>query len=451
MRRVVIAGAGISGLALAWELRRRGVSVRVFEASSRPGGKLWSERVDGYLVESGPQSFGARDPAAQALVEDLGLEGSLVWAREAARRRCVLADGKVREVPLSLLGLARSPLAPPRAKARLLLELALPRGASGHGRDESVADFGKRRFGRRGAERFFYPLVSGLYTGDPELLSLPAAFPGFARLERDRRSVLLAALGAVQTGELASFAEGMGALPAALARALGGDLQLEVAAVGARRAGAGWRVAVERKGDRAEVEADAVVVAAPAYAAAPILEGVDPGLARLVARISYAAVAVVHLGYPREQLPYLPAAYGFYAPAGEPSRLLGAVFTSALFPDHAPTGHALLACRMGGAREPALVGRPDAELVRLAHAELEALFGARARPAFSRVVRHPQALPQYTLGHSERVDAIEAAAARHPGLFLAGNAYRGLGVLDGLRQAGPLAERIAGHLEAQNL
>lgn len=450
MKSVVIAGAGLSGLSLAWALKGLGVDVRVFEAEARPGGKLKSDRIAGFLVETGPQSFGPRDPAAAALVAVLGLEDRLVPASSAAESRAVVADGRIQPVPLSPLSFARSPLLPFAAKVRLLCDLALPRGPAGLGGEESVAEFARRRFGARGCERVFFPMVSGLYTGDPELLSISAAFPRLAALEKDHRSVLLGALAQARAPalgtQLASFREGMGTLTGELARRLGGDLTLSASVTSVRSSGSGWAVHVERAGKRELVHADAVALTAPAHALGPVLEAEDPALAANVARISYAPIAVAYLGYRQADLPRLPRSYGFYTPSSEPNALLGAVFTSELFPLHAPPGHHLLACRLGGSRDPEVLARRDDEIAWRAHQELSRLLEVRGDPVFTRVVRHPRALPQYALGHPRRVHAIDAALSHHPALFLSGNAYRGLGILDCLREAQLLASRIASHL-----
>lgn len=446
MHRIVIAGAGISGLALAWELLKRGVAPLVLEGRSRPGGLIHSERSHGFLVENGPQSFPSADPIARELLAELDLGSQVVLASPAARRRCVLADGQVREVPLTPAALMRSSTLTAASKARLFLDLALPRGRAGRGEDESVARFGHRRFGARGAERLFFPLMSGLYTSDPEAISLPAAFPRYARLERDRRTVLRGTMQAVRSTGLATFREGMGTLPAALATKIGEHLKLDVRVESVRRAGARWRVNVNARGVRTEMETEAIVLALPSYAAASALETADGTLAASVAQIRYSSLAVVYAGYRCEARPRAINAYGFYVPSSEPSRLLGAVFTSSLFPGHAPRDHTLVACRMGGARDPALLARPDGEMSALAHAELCRVLGARDPPVFERVVRHPHALPQYALGHTQRIDVIEAAARRLPGLFLTGNAYRGLGLLDCLRQARTLAPRFADYV-----
>jgi oxygen-dependent protoporphyrinogen oxidase len=453
MKRVAIAGAGISGLALAWALRARGLFAQVFEAEPVVGGKIRSERSGGYLCEWGPQSFSFQDPAARALVRALGLEPRLELASDSALRRAVLVEGRLEVVPSTPLALARSSLLPWWAKARALADLALPRGPAARGDDESVASFARRRLGTIAAERVFFPLASGLYAGDPELISLPSAFPAFARLERERRSLLSAALcasgGSPRAARIATFRDGMGELPGALARALGEGLHLGATLRAVRERGGRWVASIEEDGRAAEVEADALAVAIPAHAAAPVLGGLDRGLEGTTSAIPYVPVVLCYLGYRRQALPP-PDRYGFLVPPRERSRLLGGVFTSSIFPDHAPPGTTLVAARLGGARHPELAALEDGELAALAHAELSPLLGASDGPIFTKVLRHARALPLYTLGHRERLRSLEAAERRHPGLFLAGNAYRGLGIADCIREAEPLAGRIATFLKADS-
>lgn len=449
MKQVLIAGAGISGLALAWALEQRGVAVRVLEAEALPGGKLRTASAEGFLCEWGPQSFSFRDPAAEALVRALCLEDRLVVGGRDSLRRCVVVAGRLEDVPASPLSLARSPLLPWHAKARALLDLALPRGPSARGDDESVAAYARRRLGAAAAERLFFPLASGgLYAGDPELVSLPSAFPAFARLERERRSLLCGLFAAASSGPLiATFRGGMGELPAALASALGGALHLRVKLRAVRERGGRLVASAEESGRAVEAEADALALALPAHAAAPALAELDRGLAGTLEVIPYAPVALCYLGYRREALPPLRR-YGFWVPPSERSPLLGGVFTSSVFPNHAPPGSSLVALRLGGACGEPLLQRSDEELTSLARAELERLVGAAAPPVFSRVHRHPRALPQYALGHRERLQTVEAAERRHPGLFLAGNAYRGLGIAECIRDGEALADRICRSLRS---
>lgn len=447
MARVVVAGAGVSGLALAHALRARGIEPLVVERERRAGGKVRSEPTGGFLCEWGPTGFGGRDPAVAALVRDLGLEGRLVPASPAAARRGLAVGGKVLPVPASLAGLLRSRILPPGAKLRALGDLILPKGPSARGEVESVAAFAERRLGAVAAERFVYPLVSGLYAADPRDVSLADAFPSLAAMEREHRSLLLgfarARRAAAPGAGLTSFRGGMEELVRALAATLGDRLRLGVALRRIERREGRFRLQVDDGGRAEELVADAVVLALPAHAAAPVVGTLDAALAGALGAIPYVPVTLVHVGYPGGALARPLDAYGFFVPPSEPANLLGAVFASAVFPGRAPEGHALVSARLGGARRPDLAALADREVVDLVRADLRRFLGVEQAPSVLGIVRHEQALPQYTPRHRERIEAVDAAERRHAGLFLTGNAYRGLGVADCIRNAAPLADRVA--------
>ncbi len=454
-KRVVIAGAGISGLSLAFELQRAGISVSVLECEPRAGGKIDSELREGFLCERGPASYLDREGAVSTLARALGV--SVVPATQAAERRLVVANRELHDAPLDASALVRSRLLPARAKLRLLAELFLPRGPAAHGAEESVAHFGERRLGRLAGARLLQPLVSGLYAGDPEQISLPAAFPYVAGLEREHRSLTLglraehrkaratrAAGGEVPV--LSSFAGGLAALTDALAQSLGERLRLRARLTAVARAGQGFCLTVEEAGASAELDADAVVLAVPAYAAAGVVSALDPGLSELLARIPYVPVTLVHLGYPASAWPRPAQAYGFFVPGDEPLRILGAIFISEIFPTHAPAGHVLFTVRTCGARHPEGMHMADAELAALAHRELSGLLGLQASPSFTSLARHERALPQYTLGHGERLAALAAGERRWAGLYLHGNAYHNAGLPELVSRSSRLAARIAKEL-----
>lgn len=442
MRRCVVIGAGISGLSLAHELTRRGIDVRVYEAAPRAGGKIASERQGAYLVEHGPAGFFGGVPAVEALVRELGLDARRLWAGPAARRRGVVIGGAFVEVPTAPLALARSPLLSWRGKLRLLADLVLPCGRAA---DESIAAFSRRRLGVEATERLVYPLISGLYAGDAETISLGAAFPPLRALEREHRSLIL---GALRTrpraaAELSSFRDGMAELTAALASGLGERLRTGAPVTAIARRRGRFQLTVEEADTRAPVEADAVVLAVPAHAAAPLVAPLDFPAARAAGMIPYVPVVLVNLAYGAE-----PArgAYGFLVGPRERSPLLGAVFVSDVYAHRAPAGELWISARIGGARAPALAERSDADLVALANGELRRVLGLRGPLGYTRVIRHAQALPQYTLGHADRLGVLDAAERRLPGLYFTGNAYRGLGVRECIGHAAPLAERIAAEL-----
>jgi oxygen-dependent protoporphyrinogen oxidase len=449
MKPVVVAGAGISGLALGFELRRLGVPVLVLEEGDRAGGKIESDHRDGYLCERGPASYLDRSGGITALAKALGIDQRVVWATDVAERRLVASGGRLHDTPRTVGEFARSRLLPWSAKVRAGLDLLLPRGASAHGQDESVAGFASRRLGSVAGERLLQPLVSGLYAGEPEKVSLPSAFPLVAAMERDRRSFLLAmrrefALAKRKSApRLASFQGGLDELTSALAKALGPDLRLRAQVRSLARGQSGFEFAVEEHGRVTSLAADAVVMAIPAHVGCAVTSALDGKLAATLAQIPYVPVTLVHLGYPTSAFGQPVDAYGFFVPPSEPLRVLGGVFPSQFFDHRAPPGFHLLSVRTGGARHPEAITLPDDELVALADGELRRLLGLGAPPAFVHIVRHERALPQYTLGHMERVAALEAGEQRHPGLFFHGNAYHNAGVPELVVRSGKLAERVA--------
>lgn len=449
MKPVVVAGAGISGLALAFELRRLGVPVRVLESDGRAGGKIESDHRDGYLCERGPASYLDRSGGIAALAQALGIDRRVIWASAAAERRLVASGAHLHDTPRTVGEFARSRLLPWSAKLRAGLDLLLPRGASARGQDESVAAFARRRLGAVAGERLLQPLVSGLYAGEPEKVSLPSAFPWVAAMERDRRSFLvamrreLAAAKGKSAPHLASFEGGLDELTSALALALGQDLRLRARVCSIARAQAGFEVAVEEQGAVATVAAEAVVMAIPAHVGCNVTAALDGSIADTLAQIPYVPVTLVHLGYPASAFARPLDAYGFFVPPSEPLRILGGVFPSQFFARRAPSGFHLLSIRTGGARHSEAFTMPDEQLVALADGEVRGLAGLGAPPAFVHIVRHERALPQYTLGHRDRVAALEAGELRHPGLFFHGNAYHNAGVPELVTRSRALAERVA--------
>jgi oxygen-dependent protoporphyrinogen oxidase len=449
MKPVVVAGAGISGLALAFELRRLGVPVVVLESEGRAGGMIESDHRDGYLCERGPASYLDRSGSIASLARALGIENRVLLAGDASERRLVAAQGRLYDMPMTVSAFAASALLPWTAKLRAALDLVLPRGSSAAGEDESVAAFGRRRLGGLAGERLLEPLVSGLYAGDPEQVSLPSAFPLVAAMERDRRSILLAMRGEFAAAKkktaprLASFQDGLDELTTALALQLGQDLHMDSRVQRFEKDGAGFRVAVEERGQTRALQARAIVLALPAHVATGLLGPADGRVADILARIPYVPVALVHLGYPASALSRSPAAYGFFVPPSEPLRVLGGIFPSQFFAGRAPAGFHLFSVRTGGARHPEALTMPEDELVALADGELRRLVGLAAGPSFVHIVRHERALPQYTLGHMRRVAELDAGEQRHPGLFFHGNAYTNAGVPELVSRSWKLAERVA--------
>jgi protoporphyrinogen/coproporphyrinogen III oxidase len=458
-RRVAVIGGGISGLAAAHRLIELGrdaahpLEVRLFEAGPRAGGVIRTERADGFVIEAGPDSFLSEKPAALRLCERLGLTDRLVGTREEFRRTYVVRDGRLCVLPEGFLLMAptrfwpllTTPLFSWPGKLRMALDLVLPRGVGG---DESLAAFVTRRLGREALERVAQPLVGGIYTADPEHLSLAATMPRFLEMERSARSVILAmwrqqraaARRSSDSGArwslFLSFDGGMQCLVDELtARLPDSTLQLGRPIAGVERLPSGaWRL------DGA-FECDAVVVAAPAHAAATLLRPLDAALGDELAAIPYASSATVTLAFNREDVPHPLDGFGFVVPYVERRRLLAGTFSSLKYPGRAPAGSVLVRAFVGGALQPELLDLDDDSLTAAVREELAALLGVRAAPHLTRIARWPRAMPQYQVGHIDRVARIRARAATL-GVHLAGNAYDGVGIPDCIRSGESAAEAL---------
>lgn len=457
--RTLIVGGGIGGLALAFRLVQAGTAPRditLVEAGSRWGGLLQSSRQDGFLLEHGPDSIIRAKPAGLALWRDLGLEDELQATEPGARRALIARGDRLHPVPEGLYLLApgrirpfvTSPLLSWRGKLRALGDLLLPRRAADAG-EESLATFVRRRLGREVLERIAQPLVGGIYTADPERLSLDAAMPQVAQWEREHRSLILAARARARAGgaEAAGARYGLfvtlrdglhRAVEALLARLDGVDLRLGTRATGLQRDGDSWLVGLHVGGP---LRVSRVALALPAWAAAELLAPPAPPLAAELAAIPYAGAAILNLAFAPGTIPPLPDAAGFVVPACEGRTVLATTFMSTKYAGRAPEGHALLRVFVGGAMHGDALALDDAELIRRALADLRDLLGIRAEPSLARVDRWPRSMAQYHLGHRARVARIRAAEAAEAGLALIGNGYEGVGIPDVIAQADAAAGR----------
>jgi oxygen-dependent protoporphyrinogen oxidase len=459
-RRVAVLGGGVAGLAAAHRLTELApeVDVVLVEARERLGGTIETERSGGFTIEGGAESMIAEKPWALALCERLGFTPRLIGTREGERRTFVVRAGRLEPLPEGFLLLAPTSLAPLvrsrifswPGKLRMALDLVIPRGRGG---DESLAAFVRRRLGREALERVAQPLVGGIYTADPERLSLAATMPRFLEIERRHRSLILGLRrGATARGEAGAryslFVapdEGMGAFVAAIASRLPeGAVRLRAPVPGLARVGDRWRLTAGGE----PITADALVVATPAHVAATLLGAHDAPLGSALAEIDYASSATVTLGYRAPDLPPLQG-FGFVVPAIERRSLLACTYSSRKFAGRAPEGHDLVRGFVGGALRPDLAGLADDALVGLVRDELRTLVGITASPELVRVRRYPRAMPQYDVGHLDRVAAIERRAALLPRVVLAGAAYRGVGVPDCVRSGEAAAEAVLRDLKRE--
>lgn len=450
-KRLVVIGGGISGLAAAWAAHGA-AEVVVLEREAQPGGKALSLAERGFLVEAGPTGYLDNEPELDRLVAAAGL--SKVAADRAAARRFIVRGGRMREVKAHPLKFATSGILGPLGLLRIPLEVLVP-GKRGDA-DESVWDFARRRIGRQGADRLIAPMMLGVFAGDAKKLSLPAALPRMAEIERAhgslfrglialRRAGKKSAGPAGPSGVLTSFAGGLQELPRALAAGGGFEVRCDAPVLGVvPRDGGGYLVEVG--GPRPlGLDADAVVFAGEPWAMADVVRAEMPGLARPLDAIACPPVAVVALGFGPAARAHVPKGFGVLIPRGEGYRILGCLWDTFLFPGRSPGDDVLVRAMLGGAVDPAAGALGEEDLVHIVREDLRRLMGLELEPHFRKVVVWPRAIPQYELGHRERVAAVEAALASKPGLFMAGNALHGIAfgkaAVAGLR-AGEAAARF---------
>jgi len=434
--------------------------ITVLEAAACWGGVVQSSVDHGCVLEHGPDSLIRSKPAGMALIHDLGLDSEVQDTETVARSALVARGDRLIPIPPGLYLLAPgrwwpfawSPLVSWPGKLRMALDLVLPRRPA-DAPEESLGAFVRRRLGREALERIAQPLVSGIYTADPERLSLSATMPQFPEMERTHRSLLLAMRARARGdaahanasgpryGLFASLRGGLGRLIDRLIERLAGcDLRLGVAATALRRDGDVWRISLDAGGS---VDADAVALALPAPAAAELIATSDRALADDLRAIPYAGVATINLAFARSQVGSLPTAAGFVVPAVEHRATIACTFASAKYAGRAPPELVLLRAFIGGALHPQALDRDDPALVAAVLADLRALLPITGDPVFSRVHRWPGAMAQYVIGHRERVARIRAAEAALPGLALVGNGYEGVGIPDLAAQAEAAAGRLA--------
>jgi oxygen-dependent protoporphyrinogen oxidase len=461
---IAVVGGGIAGLAAAHRLvelsreQQRPVRVTLLEAGRRLGGSIGTERVDGFVIEAGPDSFISEKPWALKLCERIGFTPRLVGTRDEFRRTFVVHSGALHALPDGFLLLAPTrfwPLLTTRlftwpGKLRMALDLVLPRGPQRN--DESLGSFVTRRLGREALERVAQPLVGGIYTADPDELSLAATMPRFLEMERTRRSLIWAMWTAQRRAPAAargtsgarwslfvSVDDGMQSLIDAIAQRLPEGAVHVSRAVTAVEPGAQWRVVMA---DGAALDADAVVLATPAHHSARVAGAFDARLAEELRGIPYASSATVSLAYRTDQVPRRLDSFGFVVPLVEARSIVACTYSSVKYPGRAPDGHVLLRAFVGGAMQQELFDQDDAAMAASVRRELRDLLGILTEPLLTRIHRHPQAMPQYRVGHLQRMARIDAALAQHPGLALAGNAYRGVGIPDCIHSGEQAAEAV---------
>ena len=459
-REVVVIGAGIAGLACAHRLKQLGVDVVLLESSDRVGGVMRTDRVGEFMIERGPNSSQGTEEVLM-LVEELGISDDLVEGDPKAPAY-VYFNKQLHAVPSGPGAFIKSNLLSARGKLRILLEPFV--GVRRSSEEESVAAFARRRIGREAAERMVAPFVSGVYAGDPESLSVQAAFPKLTNLEtgygglirgtiakaREARRAKKSASAVLDKAaptrrRLVSFREGMGFLPETLAARLGEDMVTGVADCGLQIADSReFAVDFSRAGNRAKINSKHVILATPSSVASSLVAPVSNELSLLLSEIQYPPLSIVYLAYEKSATRTPLDGFGFLVAPAEGLNILGCVWNSSLFDGRAPQGTALLTVFVGGARNPQAARLTDADLVSVAHSELQQALGITSEPQLVAITRYDRAIPQYNLGHAARVQKVESLLKEIPGLNLIGNYLHGVSTGDVIKEAERVAKEVAG-------
>ncbi len=461
MIKVAIVGGGISGLSAAFHLekeRANGAQLeyKLFESAGRLGGSMYSEHIDGCVVEAGPDSFLSEKPAASVLAKDLGIADQLIGSNDAQRKTYILVknrlvempDGLMFMVPTKIIPTALSPLFSWSTKFRMGMELLHPPRPMHN--DETVAELVERHFGPEMVDRLADPLLSGVYGGDASQLSARAVLQRFVEMEEKYGSLSRAMLAAHKRMKEAmknapprplftSMKNGMQQMvDAIIARLTPSSIRLNTSVRSIGFLDGGWAIAL----DSGTEKFDALIMCTPARVAGKLLEQVNPEFARDLQDIPYSSSVTMTMGYKMSDLKKLPPGFGFLVPRSAGRRMLACTFVHCKFPHRAPADKGLIRCFLGGANDEAVLNLSEDEIARMVRKDLKEILGLEAKPRFTRIYKWRGAMAQYTRGHLARVGRIEQAAAELPNFAIAGNAFRGIGVPDCIRTGADAAVKI---------
>ncbi|MBW1669886.1 MAG: protoporphyrinogen oxidase [Deltaproteobacteria bacterium] len=452
MAKVIIAGGGLSGLSLAWFLKqlKPGWEILVLESEARAGGKAWTIKEDGFVCEKGVNGVLDNKPSTLALAARLGL-GPLK-SNDAARSRFVIKNGQLIQLPVSPSQFLSSKILSLPGRLRVLAEVIVSKGDIS--KDESLADFARRRLGREAFEYLIDPMATGIYAGDPERLSLRSCFPRIHELERDYGSLIRAMIklqkeakkkgkkgpGAGPGGVLTSFTTGMNELVDALVRALGPAVRLNSSVASISKNNTGWRVYLQ---NGEELESSHVVLACPVKAVSEVLKETAPDIVKLAVQINYPPVSIVCMGIKQGITENPMNGFGFLAPGGEKRSILGSLWDSSIFPNRAPEGYQLTRTLIGGVRAPDLARLPDFSLLDLVVKEFSELIGLKGGPEFVKIFRWDEAIPQYEKGHHAIASEIDSTLRSYPGLYIRCNWLGGISLNDCVANSEKLANQLA--------
>jgi oxygen-dependent protoporphyrinogen oxidase len=455
---VIVVGAGISGLCVAHQLRKQGVSVLVLEKESHAGGTMRTIRKDAWLIEAGPNTALETTPLFHPLLDEIGLTDKRLYANEAASKRYILRNGTLHPLPMDPGSFLTTKLWTWQGKLRLLKEPFIGQATQ----EESVAEFVRRRLGSELLDYAINPFVAGVFAGNPESLSVQAAFPKLYALEekyggllkglvKGRKERRQRAEKAKSSAKLFAFVDGMQSLPEALASSLGESIRYNcpVETIIPVRAGR-FPVYTVYGSNAAAIASDvrAVVLSSPAYATAGIIRPIDPEMAKTLESIYYPPVVEVFMGFKQEQVGQPLDGFGFLVPEKEQRQILGTIWSSVLFPGRAPRDHAALTTFVGGARQPTLAEQDDKHVSNIVLSELKTIMRVEGPPIYTKVTRWAKAIPQYALGYPMILKAMNRFEQNFQGAFLCSNYRGGIAVGDCVMSAENTAKKVLEHLKS---
>ena len=446
-------GGGISGLTAAFHLLKAKMDVTLIESAPAVGGYMQTEHREGFLLEKGPFNVIVRDPAFQELLESLSEYLTVVKADRIAHKRYLYRHNRIMAVPTNPVSMALTPLLSISGKARTLSGLAFSRGPSG---ECTLNDFAGRRLGQEFSDTVFSAIIAGILAGDIDKLSLNACFPTIAACDREMRSPILYGSRKAFSGRksknnkprrrwrgLVSIDKGLGAISDSIAGMLGENLITGCTANAITHNGSTYEISCDIQGEKRVFSGNRLLLATPASVTASLLSSLAPVASETLSEIESASLTVINLAYRKSEVAHPLDGFGFLVPRNEPDyALMGILWADSAFPHHAPEGYRLLRVFIGGVRTPDVIERSDDELLKIATDSVRETLGVAGEPFLAEVCPHPQAIPQYHLGHLERIKTVKDAAASLPGLYLAGNYLEGVSVNDCIRLAKKVALEI---------
>ncbi|MBI2967682.1 MAG: protoporphyrinogen oxidase [Bacteroidetes bacterium] len=448
--KVVIIGAGISGLLTGFFLKEKGFNVTILEKDAKAGGTMKSERINGFLVEKGPNSTLETTPLFKDVFSKLGIADKMIYAGSASSKRYILRGDKLREVPMSPLSFIITDLLSWCGKGRMLLEPFFGKAKT----EETVARFVERRLGSEFLNYAINPFVAGVYAGDPASLSVRAAFPKLFALEAEYGSIFIGTLKGARkrkkrkiiskvSSKMFSFTGGMGTLPDTISKYLDGSILFNAGAESILSNDGKYTVIFSRNGKKEKIDSDILILSAPAFRTAKIISSVSSEISNVLMQIYYPPLSEIVFGFRNENIHFPMDGFGFLVPEIENKNILGAIWNTSIYPDRAPEGFSSFTLFMGGARNPGIFIMSDDEQLSVAFNDIKDIMKIKGNPEFSYITRWEKSIPQYNIGHLKIIEHLREFEKQYHSLYFCANYIGGISVADCLISADELANRIS--------